>query len=107
MSVDIKGCNGEETFFSNAGWRFLLHFAVEFGWIPEGTVAPPGRDNWDGNYYAAEGQTIAGADASKLAEAIAKGIDSEERAKISAIRLRLRVSCVPSAGCIGAFRRLS
>ena len=71
MSVDIYSRAGDETFFSNAGWAFVLKFATAYGWRPAGTIAPSGRKGWNGNYDAPEGQTISDSDANALAEAIA------------------------------------
>ena len=79
MSVDVYGNSGEETFFSDAGWAFLLNFAMEYGWHPAGTKAPPNQQDWDGNYDAPEGQTISASDAEALAIALSRSLDAPDR----------------------------
>jgi len=83
MSVDVYGNSGEETFFSNAGWAFVLNFAMEYGWHPAETMAPPNHKDWDGNYDAAEGQTISASDAEALATALSRGLDAPDRSERS------------------------
>lgn len=68
MSVDVRSYTDEETFFSNAGWAFMLEFAMAYGWQPRGTTAPRGQKDfdWDGNYDPAQGQTVTASDAKAL-----------------------------------------
>lgn len=84
MSVDVLSRDGiGETFFSNSGWAFLLNFAMAYGWHPAGTIGPPGKADWDGNYDAPEGQTISPSDARALADAVSKGLAAPDRAEKS------------------------
>jgi hypothetical protein len=39
MGMDLLGNHGDERFHA-CGWRWCLERAIEFGWTPEGTVAP-------------------------------------------------------------------
>ena len=39
MGVDLLGEHGDES-FNWSGWRACMERAIEFGWTPEGTVAP-------------------------------------------------------------------
>jgi hypothetical protein len=79
VSVDVFGCDGEETFFSNVGWAFILEFAKAYGWEPSGSVAPPNHREWDRSYDPPQGQTITSADAEELSAAICRGLDAPDR----------------------------
>jgi len=83
MSVDVANAKGEETFFSNAGWAFLLRFATAYGWQPSGTVAPDGNADWTGKYDPAQGQIILAQDAKNLSVAILRGLDAADRSNRS------------------------
>jgi hypothetical protein len=83
MSVDISGYAGAETFFSNAGWAFLLGFAGAYGWRPAGTIAAPDHATWDGHYDPPEGQTISAPDAEALANAVLSGLAAPNREAVS------------------------
>lgn len=63
---------------NNRGWRRIYLLALMFGWVPQGTTAPPGWSGgkpWDAqNYSTNEGQVVTSADALELAKAISQAI---------------------------------
>jgi len=82
MSVDLQFNNARESFFSNAGWAFLLEFARANGWQPSGTTAPadwPPSEKWPGHYDPAEGQSISSDDAMRMADALDRGLNDADR----------------------------
>jgi hypothetical protein len=51
VGMDLLGNHGDERFSASA-WRECLERAIEFGWEPEGTVAPTDwLGEWDGGYF--------------------------------------------------------
>jgi hypothetical protein len=51
VGMDLLG-HGYEC-FSESAWRACLRRAIEFGWEPEGTVAPTDwLGEWNGSYFS-------------------------------------------------------
>ena|ERR1041385_3996291 len=78
---------GDSLSFSTLEWQELLTCATRYGWKPRGTGAPPStwdlsrppseRTPWDGNYSIPAGQTVSPEDASELAGAIERALETE------------------------------
>ena len=61
--------------FNNSGWRYCLETAIEFGWSPEGTVAPIDfQGDWNGVYFTNDYQTVTDRDACALGEALLRAV---------------------------------
>ena len=74
MGMDLVGKHGGKSFQIH-GWRMCLDRAIEFGWTPEGTVAPtdfPGE--WQGGYYSNDFQAVTDSDARALGEALLRAV---------------------------------
>lgn len=79
MAMHLHSARGE-FWWDSFSWVKLLRLAEHYGWRPEGTTIseselrwmPDGR--WDGNYTTNDGQTIAAADARRLAEALEQAL---------------------------------
>jgi hypothetical protein len=75
MGMDLLGNHGQE-WFNMSAWGWCLQRALEFGWEPEGTVAPT---HWSGecdgkDYFCNEWQTVTDRDARALGEALVRAI---------------------------------
>ena len=58
MGMDLLSNHGYER-FSLRTWHECLKCAIEFGWKPEGTIAPTGFvAEWNGSYYGNNCQTV-------------------------------------------------
>ncbi|MCW5765394.1 MAG: hypothetical protein KIT68_05405 [Phycisphaeraceae bacterium] len=80
MPRTVRGPGGELA-FTNLQWGMLMKTAHDFGWKPQGTLAPA---NWDkrydehgrlrpwhrNNYFSKAGQTVESADAAAIADAL-------------------------------------
>lgn len=74
MGMDLVSDHGEQR-FTAMGWYMCLKYAIEFGWIPEGTAAPidfPGQ--WQGDYCSNDFQRVTDSDARKLGEALLRAV---------------------------------
>ena len=92
MGMDLLGTNGDER-FSLSGWRMCLERAVEFGWNPEGTVAPKELVcEWNGGYHTNDFQLVTDRDARALGEALLRAIAAlSARAKVEKRRAQIRI----------------
>jgi hypothetical protein len=85
MGMDLLGKHGDER-FNAGGWRWCLERAKEFGWTPEGTVAPKDFPReWGGHYLTNDYQTVTDSDARSLGEALlraAAALYAREKDKI-------------------------
>ena len=74
MGVDLFGKHGGEM-FNWHGWRACLERAIEFGWTPEGTLAPTDfSSEWQGGYYSNDYQVVTDSDARALGEAVLRAV---------------------------------
>jgi hypothetical protein len=74
MGMDLLGNHGDERFSASA-WDNCLERAIEFGWEPEGTVAPTDwSGEWDGGYCSNDWQAVTDRDARALGEALVRAI---------------------------------
>jgi len=89
MGMDLlrEGVNER---FSAISWCECLKRAIEFGWTPEGTVAPldfPGQ--WDGDYCGNDFQQVTDRDARGLGEALLRAVaalSAREQSKIEVLK---------------------
>jgi hypothetical protein len=74
MGMDLLSEHGDER-FNARGWRWCLERAKEFGWSPEGTVAPIDfQGEWNGDYFTNDYQTVTDRDARALGEALLRAV---------------------------------
>jgi hypothetical protein len=74
MGIDLLGDHGDER-FNAFGWRECMERAIEFGWIPEGSVAPMNFiGEWKGGYFTNDYQMVTNRDARALGEALLRAV---------------------------------
>jgi hypothetical protein len=74
MGMDLLGNHGDERFSARVWWE-CLERAIEFGWEPEGTVAPTyWLGEWHGEYFGNDWQAVTDRDARALGEALVRAI---------------------------------
>lgn len=101
MGMDLLSDHGDEQ-FSAAAWCDCLERAIEFGWNPEGTVAPTVPvgwvGEWNGGYHGNNYQQVTDRDARALGGALVRAADAlSAQAKLRRRRAQLRlVSSVQS-----------
>ena len=85
MGYDLTNARGEYHQWKVLGWWHLLNLATNQGWKPLGTLPPPGHtaENWDGNYYGNDGQTVKTEDAASLADAVERLLADRDREKVA------------------------
>ena len=77
MGFDLTGRGGYFR-WTASGWTELLQLAEEYGWHPIGTGAPRGtrKHDWPGIYHSNDGQLFYARDASQLADALCRFLDT-------------------------------
>ena len=92
MGIDLLGGHGEER-FSFGGWRMCLERAIEFGWNPEGTVAPKELVcEWNGGYHSNDFQRVTDCDARALGKALLRAIATlSAQANVEKRRAQIRI----------------
>lgn len=100
MGMDLLSDHGDER-FSAAAWYDCLERAIEFGWNPEGTLAPivpmtPSGDRWvgewNGGYHTNDYQQVTDRDARALGRALLRAADAlSAQAKLRKRRAQLRL----------------
>ena len=76
MGIDILGRDQDMSCRADF-WEGCLLVAVAFGWEPTGTVPSdhfPASDDWDGNYWSNDWQTVTVDDASAFAAALNRAV---------------------------------
>jgi hypothetical protein len=96
MGMDLLGNHGDERFSAEV-WSNCLERAIQFGWQPEGTAAPPawswpGEWKWDGGYLSNDYQRVTDRDARALGKALLLAIDAlSARANVQKRRAQIRL----------------
>jgi hypothetical protein len=94
MGMDLLGEHGDER-FNAFGWRECLERAVEFGWTPDGTVAPidfPGE--WKGGYCSNDYQMVTGRDARALGEALLRAVAALKEIDFGVEQFAAELNCL-------------
>ena len=75
MGMDLLSAHGN-LYLNHFSWHDCLECAYEFGWRPEGTIAPiDSHDKWDGSdYFSNAFQSVTDDDARNLGEALLRGV---------------------------------
>jgi hypothetical protein len=92
MGMDLLGSHGDER-FSLSDWCMCLERSIEFGWNPEGTVAPKEHVcEWNGGYHSNDFQLVTDRDARALGEALLRAIATlSAQANLEKRRAQIRI----------------
>ena len=100
MGMDLLREDGNES-FSGTSWNECLKRAIEFGWTPEGTVAPVGfPGQWQGGYWSNDFQEVTTRDARRLGDALLRVVAAlskdcpDEEDELTAKRLAAELRCL-------------
>lgn len=82
MGIALSGLKGGYVDLTSSGWENLLNIAAKNGWEPLGTVphewsgiAP---EEWDGNYFSSDHQTVCAEDTLGIAAALELAVSDLE-----------------------------
>ena len=74
MGMDLLSEHGDWS-FNNSAWRYCLETAIEFGWSPDGAVAPINfQGEWNGDYFTNDYQTVTDHNSRALGEALLRAV---------------------------------
>ncbi len=90
MGIALSARNGGYIDLSVHGWEKVLNIAAKNGWEPLGTVPHKwsgiGPEEWNGNYFSCDHQTVCAEDALGMAAALELAIADLEESSVEWIK---------------------